>query len=402
MKENRTKTTQKNLKDVKVWFRSGYVKADGTCAIMLMVYMKNKRVVFNTGVSVGIDFWDIESESIKKNHEKAKDYNLIIDNCKARINDIFVRYRLQHKELTPELLKKEYLVPSIYIDFYAWLRKTIQARRGSVLKETTYKQHLVLISKLESFKKDLTFAEIDEQFINNFTAWLKRSPQNNNVGTVHNTLKKFKTYIHIAIRDKIINTNPFEHVKMIRSYPDRDFLSESELNSVLALYKKNILPFSQQIVLRHFLFQCFTGLRISDVRQVKFENIINNMLVFTAVKSQTTKPITLKIPLCAPALKLIKDENTREHGYIFKLLAEQTINRLLKEIISRDDINIKKKITTHSGRHTFATIFLKKTKNIVALKELLGHSNIQTTMVYAHLLTDDLISEMKTFDEFKF
>ena len=399
MTKNRTKSTQKNLKDIKVWFRDDYVKADNTCAVSLQVYIKNKRVVFNTGVSVPEAFWDKTEKRILAKHEKSKDYNLIIDNCKTRINDIFVRYRLQHKELTPELLKREYQIFSSYIEFYPWLKKTIEGRRG-LIKESTYKQHMVLLSKLELFKKELMFSEIDDKFINAFIIWLKKK-QKNDTGTVYNTLKKFRTYINIALQDRIITNDPFERVKLIRNKPDRDFLTEDELNKFIILYRKKILPAAQQIAIRHFLFQCFTGLRVSDLRQVKFENIVNNMLLFMPQKTNTTRPVTIKVPLTKPALKLIKDESGRIRGTLFKLTSEQNMNRLLKEIIKHDDIKLNKKISTHCGRHTFATLFLKKTKNIVALKEILGHSNIQTTMVYAHLLTDDLVTEMKVFNDFK-
>ena len=61
---------------------------------------------------------------------------------------------------------------------------------------------------------------------------------------------------------------------------------------------------------------------------------------------------------------------------------------------------ILKHLSFHSGRHTFATLFLKKTNNLAALQKLLGHSNISMTMVYAHLASEDLKREIGVFDNF--
>ncbi len=96
---------------------------------------------------------------------------------------------------------------------------------------------------------------------------------------------------------------------------------------------------------------------------------------------------------------LINDESPhRLRGHIFNLFADQTINKQLKEIMKVGEIN--KNVTFHTGRHTFATIFLSKTKNLGALKQLLGHSSINETMIYAHILTEDIEKEMQVFNEY--
>lgn len=106
------------------------------------------------------------------------------------------------------------------------------------------------------------------------------------------------------------------------------------------------------------------------------------------------------MPLTKPALRLIKDANPlRSHGVIFSCYCDQVTNRLLKKIT--DSVSIYKKVTTHSARHTFATLFLSKTKNLAALQKLLGHTNISETMTYAHILTEDIKDEMDVFNGFE-
>ena len=76
------------------------------------------------------------------------------------------------------------------------------------------------------------------------------------------------------------------------------------------------------------------------------------------------------------------------------------MNRHLKTIY--ESINFDKHISFHSARHNFATLFLRNTKNLAVLQKLLGHTNITETMIYAHVLTEDIENEMKVFNEFNF
>ena len=89
----------------------------------------------------------------------------------------------------------------------------------------------------------------------------------------------------------------------------------------------------------------------------------------------------------------------RKKGPVFeKLLPDQTMNRYLKEIATIAGIG--KSITHKVGRHTFATLYLRKTKDIAALKEILGHSDISETLIYAHVLEESKLEGIRCFDRF--
>ena len=108
----------------------------------------------------------------------------------------------------------------------------------------------------------------------------------------------------------------------------------------------------------------------------------------------------VKIPLSNPALEILNDHIGQHQvkGHIFKPYCDQVTNRILKNLM--DLFEIDKNITFHCGRHTFATMYLRKTKDLAGLQKLLGHYSIQDTMKYAHVMDDDVRESIKVFDTF--
>ena len=141
---------------------------------------------------------------------------------------------------------------------------------------------------------------------------------------------------------------------------------------------------------------CLTGIRISDFIRMKKENNQENTLKFIPHKTNSKKQIELHIPLIDKAKKLIKDEDST-NGFLFNAITEQKMNEQLKTIA--DLAGIKKDISNHSARHTFATMFLEKTSDVATLQKLLGHSNIQETMTYVHISNKKVNSQMLNFDQ---
>lgn len=376
---------------VKAWLNDRYKKIDGTCAVYLSVYVHRKKIYFNTGVSVKPGDWNPDKRRIRGTGKKARDQNLIIDKCISRINDVFVRYRLQNKELIPELLKQEYKTPSTYVDFYEFYQRKLDEQKG-LLAENTVKQHKTVLKKLKEYKKQLMFSQITKQWLEDYIKFMKNK-RNSSPNTIKKHMAILKGYLTLAVRDDIINENPFKYIQLKSSQTNRSYLEPHELDKLWDIYKKERFSENYQRVLRHYLFSCFTGVRISDVKALTHDHIIGDKLVY---KPQKQKSKLVKVPLIKPAKQLIQDEGKhRIRGRLFDTYAEAVTNRMLKYIA--DYSGIPKKISFHSGRHTFATMFLRETKNLAALQRLLGHTNISDTMIYSHILEEDIENDMKVF-----
>ena len=114
-------------------------------------------------------------------------------------------------------------------------------------------------------------------------------------------------------------------------------------------------------------------------------------------RSKTKIPVT--VPLSDPARYIYEYYRAgRTKGNLFmNLPTDQDINRVLKTIAGK--VGITKDISSKTGRHTFATLYYKKTHDIVTLSHLLGHSSITMTMVYAHALEDEREAGIHAFDD---
>ena len=132
-----------------------------------------------------------------------------------------------------------------------------------------------------------------------------------------------------------------------------------------------------------FLFGCFTGLRLSDIRGLEWGNISKrDGSLFLSIKMQKTRePLIMK--LNKQAIKWMP-EKQKDSG-VFALPGNNvTVNRILK--IWAKNAGIKKDICFHMSRHTFATMELTLGADLYVVSKLLGHTNVGTTQIYADII----------------
>ncbi len=110
----------------------GKKKKEGSHLFYIQVIIERERVQINTKVSVLPADWDEKKGIIKGKGTDVSDNNLIIENIRARINQILVKYRLSNKKLTVQLFKSEFSNPSYETDFIAWMTQEIKAKKNEV------------------------------------------------------------------------------------------------------------------------------------------------------------------------------------------------------------------------------------------------------------------------------
>ena len=210
----------------------------------------------------------------------------------------------------------------------------------------------------------------------------------------------FKKYVLAAWKMGYLDENPFSNWKIKRGTSNYTYLVESEINTLLKAYNDGIFEAKYHKTLEFFLFMCFSSLHVTDARNLKLEQFTEDSFVYFRAKNRNRKPEPIMIPL-SETLKMIVNNavGTRKKGNVFiDLPADQTMNRYLKYIAKK--LEIDKKLSHKVGRHTFATYFLSQTKDLTTLKELLGHSELRETLIYAHVMDESKVEGIKCFDKF--
>jgi integrase len=142
----------------------------------------------------------------------------------------------------------------------------------------------------------------------------------------------------------------------------------------------------KQIVKNAFLFSCFSGLRYSDITALTWGQLQTDnegKTVIRYVQQKTNKPENLQ--LSSEALKFLPEKNdAKSADTIFNLPANNYTNFVLAGWTLAAGIN--KRVTFHVSRHTNATLLLSLDVPIETVSKLLGHSDIQTTQIYAKVI----------------
>lgn len=227
-------------------------------------------------------------------------------------------------------------------------------------------------------KGNITFQEVDERFLESFKKYLLENVSQNTALTYFANLKRvFKQ----AKKDKILFNNPFDFVDNIKARDtDRGYLTIDEIEKLFKTECK------LKDVKRAFLFSCFTGLRFSDVKNLKWKNIVGGSLEFRQQKTQKIE----HFPLAETAKNLIYVEGKNKihlaDSYVFDLPKRWYTGHNLKKWFK--EAGIEKNAHFHLSRHAFATLNISQGADLFAVQKLLGHKRIATTQIYAKFLDD--------------
>lgn len=251
------------------------------------------------------------------------------------------------------------------------------------------------IRTLKLFRGDyISFKEVDKNFLSEFTDFLRRVPKaskygnlksgeglsNNSIVSYYGTLR---TALNRAYKDGIIVTNPtkeFDFADKVRQEPSkREYLSLDEIKSLIKTDCRH------ENIKRAFLFSCMCGLRISDIRKLKWGDLQHTgEHVRIEIKMQKTKE-PLYLPISDEALKWLPErDGAKDRDLIFELPYEGTVNDNLQ--LWAKNAGIAKHISFHVARHTHATMLLTLGADLYTVSKLLGNKNIETTQIYAKIV----------------
>jgi integrase len=244
--------------------------------------------------------------------------------------------------------------------------------------------------------KDIPLEQVDERFLEGFKEYLqtcKTRKGKQQVKLHKNSILSYFSKVRAALREayqsRMIKENPSSRVKHVKAAEThREFLTFEELQLLVNT------PCELEILKQAFLFSALTGLRFSDVKALRWENIKYSeadgwYLQYTQKK---TKGAEL-LPVSEQAIRLL-GKHSEPDQQIFDALDYSAWNNLkLREWVMA--AGIRKKITFHCARHSFATLQLSMNTDIYTVSKLLGHKHLKTTEIYAKVIDKKKIEAAK-------
>ena len=283
-------------------------------------------------------------------------------------------------------------------DFYKQVLSNVE-KYSTTLSPATYSTYLSHISKLRQYAPNAKFSEINEKFVMGYIAFMRL--RGNCDATIYRSLSILRMHVNALVRQGLVRVNPFGNIPLRRSRSRREFL---ELDEFSRLYHRFIegeydVTDSEREALRAFLFSCFTGLRYSDLKGLSPHDIRNGKIRLFTHKTGTM----VYIPVPQQALALLPGEGksaclhqaNASANSVLHVIDNSTFNKRLRSGAKK--LGCFRHLHAHLARHTFATSCISFGVPIEVVSKLLGHTNLQTTLVYANYSSSVIDREMQKF-----
>jgi integrase len=361
---------------------------DGTYPLKIKVFDiidgKKKERYCPTNIYLNPNQWDDANKTVK-NHHLATDYNIKI---RKALNNL----EIQKAKEEPINVKKATIGDS-FIKYFHNYNETIVKIKHSAAH---YEKLNAILNKLKDFSPNLTFKEIDRDFLKRYE--MKLIDIGNGSTTRHDNFKRIKFIYGEAIKDKIItiDDSPFEQYKVSLVKTKKARLTYKEITEIENSYFKE--NSNQWHTRNYWLFSFYcAGIRFSDLCRLTKKNIVDGRLIYTMNKSaHTSNPQHRNIKLMPQALDILNIYLPYRHKFIFGIIDtlpkdKFEAKKLLNGKNSMANNNLKKiataiksdvELSFHSSRHSFADYCKHKKIDVHLIKDLLGHSKVSTTEIY--------------------
>ncbi len=380
-------------------------KKNGNCSVKIRVTFNRKRKYYSTG----IDLVPNEFEKImnaKRRTPEQKEIRLkldrfctkatgVIDNLPYFNFDSFEESFFEFRDTSNSV--------SFAFDKYIDQLK-IENRIGTAVSYESAKK------SLESFKKDLTFADITSALLKRYENWMLQ--QNKSSTTIGIYLRSLKAIYNLQNIDKSIY--PFGESKDKYSIPTGKNIKKAlTIEEVAKIYNYQAPKGSTKDMAKDywlFLYLC-NGMNVKDFCQLKWSNIDGEFIKYQRAKTKRTKKESknIVVALKPEILKIIQKwgcPSISKENYIFPHLMTgmnakkehatiQQITKIINTYMKRisADLSIDKNVTTYFARHSFATVLKRSGVKTEMISELLGHNSIGTTNNYLDSFETDQIKE---------
>ena len=373
----------------------------------MRVTLEGKRSEINIGLSIEPEKWNAKTEKMMGRNTEANDFNDFIELMRRKAKAVQKTFVENQEILTLEKFARRFKGEEkdrskMTLEVFKDHNEQMDRLSGKNISKSTAKRYWTCYNHVEQFLNemykadDFPLKDIDHQFITKFEYFLKTKRECN-----HNSALKyvnnFKKIIRIALANQWMDRDPFYNYKVQFESVEREFLNQEEVNTLI---EKDLHFDRLKLVRDMFIFSCYTGLAYSDVKKLSQDDITTGIDGGKWIRIKRTKTKSLSsIPLLPVAEEIRRryedHPEVRKGTCILPVLSNQKSNAFLKEIAMM--CGIKKPLTTHLARHTFATtITLTNGVPIESVSKMLGHKDLRTTQHYAKIVDRKISDDMAT------
>lgn len=355
-----------------------------TGLVQMEVTSERKRKWISTGVRLYSDQWDDRRMVI--NSPDMLSLNKDLTDQRQRVQDWVRELERRKEEFEFDKLDRFLSTRLVADSFLEYVEARIEERTD--IRESTKKAQRKLVGSLREFRLITYFTDLTKKNILAYDAWLHTRGYVQT--TVHSYHKFMKIYINDAIRAEIIDSNPYDGIKIDRGRSKtRKYLTEAEIR---AISEAEVPTEGVGRVRDLFLFQCYTGFAYAELAKFDFTKAVerDGRYVVHNTRQKTDEPFY--VVLLSPAVEILK-----KYGFHLPMITNQQYNLQLKVVASC--AKLSKPLTSHMGRHSFAVFALNRGVKIENLAKMMGHTDIKTTQIYAHVLNREVEREFKRLEE---
>jgi len=370
--------------------------------IYMSIAVGEDRVELSTKKYVLPQRWNPAMQKVSGTGEEVRTINTYLKMMEQEVFQAHQALILENKEVTAGNIKAKLLGQDTeqhwIIEEFKDHNKKMESLIGKQYARATWKRFETTRKHTQDFIQwkyktpDHEVSRLNYEFLENFEFYLKSVRDCDHNATMK-YLANFKKVVLRCIKNGWLPKDPFAGFKLSLQEVKINVLTDHELDLIT---KKNFATERVGKVRDIFLFSCYTGLAYADVKKLKRSEIgkgINGKDWIFASRQKTDTDF--RIPLLPEAAAILKkyedDPQCVNMDRAFPVMSNQKMNAYLKEIA--DVCGIKKNLTYHLARHTFATtVTLSNGIPMETVSKMLGHKNLKTTQHYAKIV-DTKISE---------
>ena len=403
--------------------------------IRMRVNFASKRIEFTTGYRIDATKWDADKQRVKngcsnKLKQSASEINASLLEYYTEIQSIFKRFEVEDVMPTPEQIKEAFNAlhkpvseepkpkkETLPCDFFQVFDDFVEdCGRQNNWTDSTFEKFAAVKNHLTNFREGLTFEFFDERGLNDYVGYLRDVKEMRNT-TIGKQLSFLKWFLRWAYKKGVHQNNAYDSYKpKLKSTQKKIiFLTWDELNRL----REFKIPSNKQALERVrdvFLFQCFTGLRYSDVFNLRRSDIKGDHIEVTTVK--TSDSLIIELNNHSKAILDKYKDVAFEDDKVLPVITNQKMNDYLKELAEMagidepvrqtyykgneriDDVMPKYALLgTHAGRRTFICNALALGIPPQVVMKWTGHSDYKAMKPYIDIADDIKANAMSKFNQ---